>query len=551
VAPSTILPVGRPLYAWTDLTYLLHKNNVSWAYYSQKGNQVLDKDEGATPVIWNPLPLFTDVRLDNQLGNIQDVSQFFQAAAAGTLPAVSWVTPSSKESEHAPNLITDGQAWVTSVVNAVMQSPDWQSSVIFLAWDDWGGYYDHVPPPTIDGNGYGLRVPGLVISPWAKRGLIDHQTLSFDAYLKFIEDDFLGGQRLDPRTDGRPDPRPSVRENASQLGDLVNDFDFSQTPLAPLLLPLRPNSPTANAGGPYTVVAGQSLTLNASASFDLDGDPLTFSWDVNGNGVYGDAVGVQPTLTWSQLTALGIQAGHAYNVTVQAQEPNGYNSISEETILTVQSQALTTAALLQTPPSSAAIMFNETSSDGSVGVRSALAQTPEASASTHDLNGGRVEGGGWRVKGENASPLFTLHSPLSTLHPTKVRARQPVPTGDDSMQGAALEGMLDESTPALILTHLSGSQEADAIVVSRGRALDAAMKTGTIPALPDPKNDQGASETGFDLSPTAAVRTRHPGTRGVYDDEFWLAFMVDSSALAGEPRGLEMRRQSTGSGHGT
>jgi phospholipase C len=75
-----------------------------------------------------------------------------------------------------------------------------------------------------------LRVPGLVISAYAKKGYVDHQTLSFDAYLKFIEDDFLGGQRLDPRTDGRPDPRPDVREDASQLGNLTADFDFTQSP---------------------------------------------------------------------------------------------------------------------------------------------------------------------------------------------------------------------------------------------------------------------------------------------------------------------------------
>jgi hypothetical protein len=69
-----------------------------------------------------------------------------------------------------------------------------------------GGFYDNVNPPAVDGNGYGLRVPGLVISPYARRGFIDHQVLSFDAYDKFIEDDFLNGQRIDPRSDGRPDP---------------------------------------------------------------------------------------------------------------------------------------------------------------------------------------------------------------------------------------------------------------------------------------------------------------------------------------------------------
>ena len=89
-------------------------------------------------------------------------------------------------------------------------------------------------------NGYGLRVPGLVISPYARHGYIDHQTLSFDAYVKFIEDDFLGGQRLNPSTDGRPDPRPDVRENASILGNLVNDFDFNQSPRPVMVLPTNP-----------------------------------------------------------------------------------------------------------------------------------------------------------------------------------------------------------------------------------------------------------------------------------------------------------------------
>ena len=122
-----------------------------------------------------------------------------------------------------------------------MTGPNWDSTAIFLAWDDWGGFYDHVPPPVVDDNGYGLRVPGIVISPYAKQGFIDHQTLSFDAYVKFIEDDFLGGERLDPSTDGRPDPRPDVREDAPELGDLVDDFDFTQPPRAPLLLSTNPS----------------------------------------------------------------------------------------------------------------------------------------------------------------------------------------------------------------------------------------------------------------------------------------------------------------------
>jgi phospholipase C len=121
-----------------------------------------------------------------------------------------------------------------------MRSPDWGSTAVFLTWDDWGGFYDHVPPPVVDRNGYGLRVPGLVISPYAKSGYIDHQTLSFDAFNKFIEDDFLGGARLDPRTDGRRDRRPDVRETNPQLGDLRNDFDFSRRPRRPVILAAHP-----------------------------------------------------------------------------------------------------------------------------------------------------------------------------------------------------------------------------------------------------------------------------------------------------------------------
>jgi phospholipase C len=233
-------------YAWTDLTYLLHKANVSWAYYVFAGTEP-DCENGAmtcspkpqrakTPGIWNPLPYFDTVKQDGELGNIQDLTNFYQAAANGTLPAVSWICPAGKYSEHPPSLISNGQAYVTGLVNAVMSGPDWDSTAIFLAWDDWGGFYDHVVPPVVDQMGYGLRVPALVISPFAREGYIDHQTLSFDAYVKFIEDDFLSGARIDPKTDGRPDPRPDVRENAPQLGDLTADFDFTQAPRPPIIL---------------------------------------------------------------------------------------------------------------------------------------------------------------------------------------------------------------------------------------------------------------------------------------------------------------------------
>jgi phospholipase C len=242
---------GQLHYAWTDMTWLLHRQNVSWGYYVFQGSEPDCEDDAAmscapvqqgptTPGIWNPLPSFTDVSQDGQLGNIQSLSSFFTAARNGTLPAVSWIDPNGTVSEHPPALVSAGQTYVTGLINAIMQSPDWNSTAIFLSWDDWGGFYDHVVPPVVDQQGYGLRVPGIVISPYAKQGFIDHQTLSHDAYNKFIEDDFLDRARLDPATDGRPDPRPDVRENNPILGDLTADFNFNQTPRPPLILPVHP-----------------------------------------------------------------------------------------------------------------------------------------------------------------------------------------------------------------------------------------------------------------------------------------------------------------------
>jgi phospholipase C len=221
----------RP-FAWTDLTWLMNKDHVSWGYYNDGGAQ--PANPGGVPTIWNPLPGFRDVHQDHQAGNVQPLSTFIAQAQTGSLPAVSWIAPNAADSEHPPALVSRGQAYVTRVINAVMSSPDWSSSAIFLAWDDWGGFYDQVVPPAKDPLGYGMRVPSIVISPYARRGFIDHQVLSSDAYLKFIEDDFLHGARLDPATDGRPDSRTVVRENLT--GNFLLDFNFSQPPRPPLIL---------------------------------------------------------------------------------------------------------------------------------------------------------------------------------------------------------------------------------------------------------------------------------------------------------------------------
>ena len=295
VSSKNPLPPG-PDFAWTDITYLLHRAGVSWGYYVFPGTQPDCADDqmtcGAVPQnaqtagIWNPLPYFDTVRQDGQLRNIEPVHRFYRAARRGNLPAVSWVAPADAVSEHPPSSIGVGENYVTGLINTIMSGPDWNSTAIFLAWDDWGGFYDHVRPPRVDENGYGLRVPALVISPYARKGYVDHQTLSFDAYLKFIEDDFLGSQRLNPRTDGRPDPRPDVRENAPILGNLVSDFNFNKTPRPPVLLPQQKVAPVpGHATGNYvigTITPGSSQQLiKLQISSTAKGDQPLLGKDVS------------------------------------------------------------------------------------------------------------------------------------------------------------------------------------------------------------------------------------------------------------------------------
>jgi phospholipase C len=232
-----------PIWAWTDITYLLHEQDVSWGYYVGDDTCFFDRCERSgnqerTVMQQVPLPWFTTVRQNHQMRNVMGHSSYYEAAANGTLPSVSWVMPYSGVGEHPANNepVWKGMRHVTKVVNAAMRGPDWEETAIFITWDDWGGFYDHLEPPRVDINGYGIRVPALMISPWARAGTIDSQTLAFDAYLRLIEDLFLRGRRLDPRTMSRPDSRPTVREEVPILGNLLREFDFTQEPLPPLIL---------------------------------------------------------------------------------------------------------------------------------------------------------------------------------------------------------------------------------------------------------------------------------------------------------------------------
>ncbi len=224
-------------YLWTDITYMLWQNNVSWLAYL---DGPIGKAGPDTKVIWDILPGFETVQQDGQVQNAgPNISQFYSDAAAGTLPAVSWILPDYIDSEHPQASVAVGQSYVTGLVNAVMNGPDWANSAIFITWDDMGGFYDHEPPPfNFDALGLGIREPSIMISPYAISGLIDHQVCSTDCYLKLIEDTFLNGERMSQS--GRADPRPDYRDAQPSYGDLANDFNFGQKPLRPLVLSTHP-----------------------------------------------------------------------------------------------------------------------------------------------------------------------------------------------------------------------------------------------------------------------------------------------------------------------
>ena len=237
---------GQPVptsYSFPEITELLASGKITWNYYVTSGSIPDTEDDhvvGTIPQqqqaphtysLWNPLPAFPAVA-DNPAQNARLVStaRFYMDAEAGTLPQVSWIIPSGAVSEHPPAGVREGMAYVTGLIDAIMQGPDWDTTAIFLSWDDWGGFYDHVVPPKVDQYGYGMRVPGLVISPYARQGYIDHSTYSFESWLKIVEERF-GVKSLTARD-----------ANAKAM---LADFDFTQQPRQPVVLS------AARAGSPY------------------------------------------------------------------------------------------------------------------------------------------------------------------------------------------------------------------------------------------------------------------------------------------------------------
>jgi phospholipase C len=190
----------------------LSKGDIDWAFYSA--------DPYQAGYIWQAYSSIEDIFHDEEQwqAHIWPVDDLVRDIEAEALPSVTWITPRFQLSDHPPFSTRHAHNWVTDIVNAIMRSSMWDSIAIFISWDEWGGLYDHVPPPKIDDVELGFRVPMLVISPYAKRGYIDDAFGEFSSPLRFIADNW---------------GLPSLTSRIRSSHNFEHVFDFDRKPRAP------------------------------------------------------------------------------------------------------------------------------------------------------------------------------------------------------------------------------------------------------------------------------------------------------------------------------
>jgi phospholipase C len=200
-----------PCFDYQTMGDLLDAKGVTWRYYAPSptsdGNFVLSAYQAIKHIFfgpdWNSNVMTPETTVLTDINN-------------GQLAQVTWIVPALNNSDH-PGSPSQGPDWVASIVNAIGQSQFWNSTAIFISWDDWGGLYDHVPPPMVDTMGLGFRVPLIVVSPYAKHGYISHETHEMGSILHFTETVF---------------DLPSLHQRDALSDDLSDCFDFSQTATA-------------------------------------------------------------------------------------------------------------------------------------------------------------------------------------------------------------------------------------------------------------------------------------------------------------------------------
>jgi len=206
-----------PCFSNTTIADRLNAAGISWTSYAPVHN--------SSGYAWNAYNSINQIRNTSLwTQHVVPFGNFVTDAQNGNLPAVSWLVPNTSNSDHAPSSVCTGENWIVQQINAIMQGPDWNTTAIFLTWDDFGGFYDHAVPANLDYYGFGPRVPMIIISPYARAGTVVHTQYEFSSVLRFIEKRF-GLSTLTSRD-----------LNAS---DMTDAFNFTQSPLPAVILSTR------------------------------------------------------------------------------------------------------------------------------------------------------------------------------------------------------------------------------------------------------------------------------------------------------------------------
>jgi phospholipase C len=330
-----------PCFNFLTLADSLQNAGISWNYYSPA--------QFAEGYEWNALNSISQIRNSSLWStHVPLNTQFITDAQNGQLASVSWLITASPTSEHPPGSICASENWTVEQVNAVMQGPEWNSTAIFITWDDFGGFYDHVPPPVNDEYGLGLRAPLLIISPYVRSGYISHTTYEFSSFLKFAEEKF-GLTALGTRD--------------ANANDMLDSFNLVQAPLQPMVLQTRtcPVASTPSLNFPLAQQVGTASPSESVFFTDYNTNSLSFQ-SVAVTGDFSTTETCQKSviqydactvpITFSP-TASGLRTGTLTVTDSDASSPQTVNLSAMGTYVTFSKSTLNFGTVLQSSSSKA------------------------------------------------------------------------------------------------------------------------------------------------------------------------------------------------------